>query len=434
MPEKTGRTAGAPRTGAKPRVTPGATTPSLSAPPTSASAPRPDLSVERLEALFALLSNLKRYDVLSVEKLAAHLGVEPTALRHDIELLQYVGVPPLGGGDLLPLEIDEDGYLNVTGEMPGLDRPLRLSSEQTLALVLALQIAGYEPNDALIAKFVGSGAGSAGGAQAGGPGSAGGEQTSGRPADSTGGAQGGGAGSAGGARSDGAALDIARLARMLRVSPSGHDTAVFEAITQALTEGDALKIAYRRADGTRSTRVIEPWLLFAEGEQWYVTAFCHLRGKPQNFRLSRIEAAELTTSSLSPSSAEQAGSTPSPSSAAPAVFAPSLSLRARPQAERGNPGTEATPRQAATPHALEPDGLPLVRLRFEDASLFVASNWPGARVKAQHGGALEIDVPYAGGEWLARQVCAGAGKISVQFPAEVRASVRDYAQQKLKAM
>ncbi|MCL2324820.1 MAG: WYL domain-containing protein, partial [Actinomycetia bacterium] len=206
----------------------------------------PDLSVGHLEALFAVLSSLKRHDVIAIDKLAERLGVEAPELRRDLELLQYSGVPPFGGGDLLPIELEDD-VLMVTGAMPALDRPLRLGLEQALALVLALEIAGYAPDDELVAKL-----------------------SQGAPK-----------------------LDLAQIARTLRAGLAGHTTAVFEAVTEALTEDRALQIDYRRSDGELTSRTVEPLLLFTEGDQWYVCAHCRLRGRVLNFRLSRIETAEL---------------------------------------------------------------------------------------------------------------------------------------------
>ena len=310
----------------------------------------PELSVNRLEKLFALLSSLKRHDVIAIDKLAARLEFDPVVLRHDLELLRYTGAPPFGGGDLLPIELDEDGFLEVTGAMPALDRPLRLSFEQALALVLALEIAGYAPGDPLV-ETLSRGAGD-------------------------------------GARR----LDVTLLARMLQVTPTTAAPAAFEAVSEALTTRRGLAITYRRGDATLSKRVIEPYLLFAEDNQWYVTAYCHLRGQTQNFRLDRIESARLTSA------------------------------------------RSAT--KAVTPRALQPEGLALARLRFTDAERFSEREWPGARVKGRHGAALEVDVPYAAGsdEWFARHICGGAGQITVLFPEQARALVRDYARRQLEAL
>ncbi|MCL2882593.1 MAG: WYL domain-containing protein [Coriobacteriia bacterium] len=329
--------------------------------------PQADLSVQHLEALFALLGSLKRYDVIAVDKLAERLGIDPQILRHDLELLQYAGMPPFGGGDLLPLELDEDGYLEVTGELPSLDRPLRLSFEQALALVMALEIAGYRPEDALVEKLSRV------------------------------------------ASDDTHHLDVFELARMLRVTPAGPVPAIFEAVTQALTEARCLEIEYRRSDGTRSCRVIEPWLLFAESDQWYVTAFCHLRGRAQNFRLNRIESATLGDK-MGTGSDKGSGTLSCAHDKVP------------------DPLSESN-----IPHALETTELPLARLRFADSAAFVEREWPGSQVKGRHGNTLEVDVPYTAGSgtWFARHVCAGAGQIEVVFPEEARRLVRDYAQQQL---
>ncbi|MCL2332679.1 MAG: WYL domain-containing protein [Actinomycetia bacterium] len=325
----------------------------------------PDLFMRHLETLFALLSSLKRHDVIAIDKLAERLGVDAEALRRDLELLQYSGVPPYGGGDLLPLELDEDGYLEVTGVMPALNRPLRLSFEQALALVLALEIAGYGTGDTLVEKISRI------------------------------------------AHDDAHQLDVAQLARQLRAGLPGHATATFEAVTQALTEGRALAITYRRSDGATTKRTIEPWLLFTEGDQWYLTAFCRLRERVQNFRLNRIETALLAEPL--PECNRGSGALPHPG---------------------GIAGPEET---VPIPSALDAAKLPLARLRFADAAAFDARNWPGARVTGRARGSLEVDVPYAAesGDWFARHVCAGAGQITVLFPEEARALVRAYAQTQL---
>lgn len=326
------------------------------------------LSVERLEALFALLGSLKRHDVIAIDKLAERLGVDSAALRRDLKSLQYVGVPPFGGGDLLPLELDEDGYLEVTGELPALDRPLRLSFEQALALVLALEIAGFAPDDALVSKLSHA------------------------------------------TDDDAHHLDVFELARMLRVTPADPAPAIFEAVTQALTEGRSLTVKYRRSDGTQTARVIEPYLLFVEGDQWYVTAFCHLRGRVQNFRLNRIESAELVDR-ITPGEILSPGESNIPGDKVPDPLLP------------------------LSPHALDTAGLPLAHLRFADAATFIARDWPGAQIKSQHGSVMEVDVPYTAGSgtWFARHVAAAAGKIEVLFPEEARDLVREYTQRQLKS-
>jgi len=354
----------------------------LGAPPARASYHSP--STTSLEALFALLSSLKRHDVIAIDKLAERLGVDPAGLRHDLELLRYVGEPPFGGGDLLPLEIDEDGYLEVTGAMPALDRPLRLSFEQALALVLALEIAGYAPDDALVEKLSRA------------------------------------------ARDDTGQLDVDQLARQVRAQPTGLATAIFETVTQALTRQRALRIDYRRDDGTVSDRVIEPYLLFAEGDRWYITAFCHLRGRTQNFRLDRIESAQLEPeTNPGPGQPIRSGKA---SVGRVDPDAPSVPTGVDPGPGRGDNARHS-------PAALRSAGLPLAHLRFADARLFVQREWPGARVTSRANGALEADVPYATGSsaWFTRHVAAGAGQITVMFPAEARTLVRAYAQRQLSA-
>jgi hypothetical protein len=42
-------------------------------------------------------------------------------------------------------------------------------------------------------------------------------------------------------------------------------------------------------------------------------------------------------------------------------------------------------------------------------------------------GAITVDVPFAGFAWIARQICAGLGEITVEGPPELREAVAETA-------
>jgi predicted DNA-binding transcriptional regulator YafY len=214
-------------------------------------------STQRIEVLLAVLSNLKRHDVIAVSELAEQLNLDLGQLRQDLETLQYAGVPPFGGGDLLPIELDDEGFLCVNADLPALDQPLRLTGEEAAALTLALRIAGFSTDEPLLRKLAAA-------------------TTFGFDADT--------------------------LDQILHIVQGELRPEVFQTLSAALDEGEsgksgaAVLITYVNNRGERSKRIIEPWALFLENGCWYVSAFDEKREAPGNFRIDRISEAQTAGS------------------------------------------------------------------------------------------------------------------------------------------
>ena len=66
-----------------------------------------------------------------------------------------------------------------------------------------------------------------------------------------------------------------------------------ETLRAAARERRKVRVAYARADGERSVRVLQPLGLFFWGDAWSLGAWCELRGGFRNFRLDRMASAEL---------------------------------------------------------------------------------------------------------------------------------------------
>ncbi len=66
------------------------------------------------------------------------------------------------------------------------------------------------------------------------------------------------------------------------------------AIRVAMQSRQKLRIAYEKADGTKTERVIRPLGAFFWGRRWTVTAWCELRDGFRNFRLDRMASVEPT--------------------------------------------------------------------------------------------------------------------------------------------
>jgi len=202
---------------------------------------------QRIELLLSILSNLKRHDVISVTELAQQLKMEKTDLRSELENLLYVGVPPFGGGDLLPIELSQDDMIYATGDMPALGQSLRLSEEESQALALALRIAGFSYGDELVSKL-----------------------TDAVTRD----------------------FDTTTLEQIMHIAHASHNTTVFQTLSHALNTDQTVKILHRTRLGEDSTRMVDPHALYAEADAWYLGGFDHKSQQRRSFRIDRIMAAE----------------------------------------------------------------------------------------------------------------------------------------------
>ncbi|MGB6182776.1 MAG: YafY family protein [Rhodococcus sp. (in: high G+C Gram-positive bacteria)] len=95
----------------------------------------------RLSSRLARLLNLVPYFIanpgISAAEAAAELGVTTKQLMEDLNQLWMCGLPGYGPGDLIDLSFSEDS-IEVTFSA-GIDRPLRLTSTEATALLIALR-------------------------------------------------------------------------------------------------------------------------------------------------------------------------------------------------------------------------------------------------------------------------------------------------------
>lgn len=68
------------------------------------------------------------------------------------------------------------------------------------------------------------------------------------------------------------------------------------ALRQALREHRKVQVAYARADGEASERLVQPLGVVFWGYRWNLAAWCELRGDFRTFRLDRLRTVELRES------------------------------------------------------------------------------------------------------------------------------------------
>ena len=200
---------------------------------------------ERLPRLLSLVPYLLARPGVPLADVAADFGIGERQLRRDLELLWMCGLPGYGPGDLVDLSFSGD-TVTVT-EDAGMRRPLRLTTAEGTALLVALRTLGDLPGmvdtdavrraTAKIERAVGD------------------------------------------AGAGGVAVEVSR-----------QEQATTAAVREALEAGRALRIRYYTAgrdDVTR--RTVDPMrLLLVEG-RGYLEAWCRRAGAVRLFRLDRVD-------------------------------------------------------------------------------------------------------------------------------------------------
>ncbi len=100
-------------------------------------------TLDQLPRLLALVPYLLARPGVRVAEVAATFGVTEERLRKDLDLLWVCGLPGHGPGDLIDVEFEGDTITLI--EPAGVTRPLRLTIDEALALVVALRALAETP-------------------------------------------------------------------------------------------------------------------------------------------------------------------------------------------------------------------------------------------------------------------------------------------------
>jgi proteasome accessory factor C len=185
---------------------------------------------------------------IRISDAAADLGVGERQLRDDLELLWVCGLPGYGPGDLIDMSFDGD-TVTITYDA-GIDRPLRLTQDEALALIVALRLLAETPalpNRGSVERAL--------------------------------------------AKIESAAGDAADTAGRVAIRLPANSDRVGQ-IQETVRRGRALQITYYTAGRDETTeRVVDPMrVLFAAGRA-YLEAWCRRAEAVRLFRLDRIDAA-----------------------------------------------------------------------------------------------------------------------------------------------
>lgn len=96
---------------------------------------------DQVGRLLALVPYIQSRDEVSLEQAAADFGVRPAQIVKDLNVLWFCGLPGLGMGDLIDIDMDAlegEGVIRLSNA-DYLTRPLRLGSSEASALIVALR-------------------------------------------------------------------------------------------------------------------------------------------------------------------------------------------------------------------------------------------------------------------------------------------------------
>jgi proteasome accessory factor BC len=198
------------------------------------------------------------------------------------------------------------------------------------------------------------------------------------------------------------ALDTARekIVAALGADPSeqglqfaaapGDDPSIARVVNAAIARRRLLRLEYYKANEDEfSKRTVEPYALINGREGWYVASFDLGKDDLRHFRLDRVKSAEVL---------EQG-------------FEPRPEIDAAADVE-GWPRTGEVPASRTARVWVSPE-----RARWAREDMAV---W-----QELSDGAVIVELPFAGTDWLVRRVLAEAGDAAVLEPEDARAAVRD---------
>jgi proteasome accessory factor C len=224
-------------------------------------------TAERLGRMLVIVPYLVRHPGTSLGTASTLFDVPPDHLRKDLDLLFMSGLPPYGPGDLIDVDVDEEGKVWIS-MADHFARPLRLTRPEALAVYLRatelLATPGLPDAPALagaLAKL-----------------------------------------------RDALGPDTLGDATGIEAVDAGSPPPFLAALRDAANESRRVRIHYTAAStGAPTERDIEPEAVFASAGHWYVVAWDVSADGERVFRADRVSEVEETETRFTPRGLEGAG-------------------------------------------------------------------------------------------------------------------------------
>ncbi|MDQ3616843.1 MAG: WYL domain-containing protein [Actinomycetota bacterium] len=213
---------------------------------------------DQVGRLLALVPYIQSREEVSVEQAAADFGVRREQIVKDLNVLWFCGLPGLGMGDLIDVDMDAldgEGVIRVSNA-DYLTRPLRLGSTEAAALIVALR-ALREASDEAVRPTVDRAL----------------------------------------RKLEAAAGDGASLAAQVNIhvdAPTPETSRLRARLEDAVTTGRQVRLGYYVPARDQATeRTVDPLRVVAAEGNTYLEAWCRSAEGPRLFRLDRISEAEV---------------------------------------------------------------------------------------------------------------------------------------------
>jgi proteasome accessory factor C len=222
-------------------------------------------SQEQVRRLLSLVPYLREHDGAVLTEVAQTFGISETTLREDLNVLWMCGLPGLAPGDLIDIDMDAvegEGVIHLSNA-DYLPRPLRLSADEALALMLGLrtlrEIAGPGERDAVDRAL----------------------------------------------KKLGAAAGDLSVADQATVRVTAAREGIQARVTDGLQRRKRLDLTYDVASRAETTRrMVDPLRVFVLEGYGYLEAWCYLANALRTFRLDRIAVVEVTDVDVEPRDVE----------------------------------------------------------------------------------------------------------------------------------
>ncbi|HET9671323.1 MAG TPA: WYL domain-containing protein [Actinomycetota bacterium] len=223
---------------------------------------------ERLGRMLAIVPYLVQHPGSALGEVASAFGLEPAQLRRDLDLLFLSGLPPYGPGDLIDVDVDEDGRIWIS-MADHFSRPLKLTRSEALAIYLRgtelLATPGVPDAPALAAAL---------------------EKLRASLGPET----------------------IGEARGRIEIAAGGRAPEHLAILREAAAAHERVRIEYfALSTGERSRRTIEPEEVFSDMGHWYVAAWDVDADDERLFRADRVRAVEGTGETFRPRGLRGAG-------------------------------------------------------------------------------------------------------------------------------
>ncbi len=204
-----------------------------------------ETATERLARVLGLVPYISRRPGVALTDLAVEFGVSTEQIGADLDLLMVCGLPGYYPDDLIDVVLDEEGGTVSIAFDAGIERPVRLTSDEAVALTVALRafadLPGLVDADAVYSALV---------------------------------------------KLEQAGAETAGAVRVVAADAAP----ALGAVRQAVAESRQLWMRYYTASRDALTeRIVDPIRLLVTDGHAYLEGYCHSADAIRHFRVDRIE-------------------------------------------------------------------------------------------------------------------------------------------------